>query len=100
MGLRWRSAAKGGMEPNGIVERSPLPDDPVRLEAVGQIIQIDPSYLSEGCRRSMKVLEKRRGEIKDSLNFSPDPSVIELIPNLPEIYRQNCHSKTTRKKSD
>jgi hypothetical protein len=33
----------------------------------------------------MKVLEKRRGEIKDALNFAPDPSVIELIPNLPKI---------------
>jgi hypothetical protein len=48
MGLRWRSAAEGGMEPNGIVERSPLPDNPVRLEAVGQIIQIDPLVFERG----------------------------------------------------
>lgn len=48
MGLRWRSAAEGGMEPNSIVERSPLPDDPVRLEAVGQIIQIDRLVFERG----------------------------------------------------
>jgi hypothetical protein len=41
MGLRWRPAAEGGMGSNGIVGRDSLPDDPVRLEDVAQIIQID-----------------------------------------------------------
>ena len=36
------------MKPNGIVERSPLPDDPVRLEAVCQIIQIDRLVFERG----------------------------------------------------
>jgi hypothetical protein len=41
MGLRWRPAAEGRMGSNGIVGRDSLPDDPVRLEDVAQIIQID-----------------------------------------------------------
>ena len=29
------------MRPDGVVEVDPLPDDPFRLEAIGQLVQID-----------------------------------------------------------
>jgi hypothetical protein len=71
------------------------PDDPVRLEDVGQIIQIDRLVFKRALQTFNEGVGKRRGEIKDALNFAPDPSVIELIPNLREIYRQRFSTSGT-----